>query len=79
MAEQKVVGLTPNPPAPDDWVEMTHEGIERSMRCSPRAVPHWEVRGWTLVESDVDAPVTAEQVAADRAAKTQARSAGTES
>lgn len=51
MAEQKVVGLTPNPTAPEDWVEMTHKDVEKPMRCSPRAVEHWKAkaRGWSVV------------------------------
>lgn len=67
MAEQKVLGLTPNPPKPDDWVEMKHEGIDGTMRCHPRAVRHWEARKWTVVATGAGAPVTAEQVAAGEA------------
>lgn len=48
MADQKAVGITPNPPAPEDWVEMTHKDVEKPMRCSPRAVEHWKARGWSV-------------------------------
>jgi hypothetical protein len=72
VAEQKVVGLTPNPPAPNDWVELTHKDIDKPMQCSPKAVAHWThpKRGWVVAESDVDAPVTAEQVAVEQVAVT---------
>lgn len=69
MADQKVVGLVPDGPPPTEWVEMRLDGVEKSMRCSPRAVAHWEARGWALVDDAVEAPVTAEQVAADDAAQ----------
>jgi hypothetical protein len=61
VAEQKVVGLTPNPPAPDDWVEIEHDGIDGTTRVHPRTLPHWMARKWRVVKRDVEAPITAEQ------------------
>lgn len=66
MAEQKVVGLTPNPPDPNTWVEIEHDGIESTTKVHPRALSHWEARGWRVVQLDAEAPVTAEQEAASQ-------------
>jgi hypothetical protein len=40
---------------PAEWVEMEHDGIEGTHRCSPRAVKHWEARGWSVVKPKTDA------------------------
>jgi hypothetical protein len=64
VAEQRVSGLVKNPPAPNDWVEIAHPDIEGTTRVHPQSLPHWQARSWTVVEADVEAPVTAEQEAA---------------
>ena len=73
VAEQKVKGLVPDRPTPDEWVELKHDGIEKTQTVHPRSVPHWEARGWTVVGA-ADAPVTPEQITTQKA-----RGAGTES
>lgn len=42
---------------PSDWVEMRHPRIEKTQRCAPSAVKHWERRGWQLVKAAVPKPV----------------------
>ena len=32
----------------EEWVSMRHPDIEQAQLCSPRAVKHWEKRGWTV-------------------------------
>lgn len=37
---------------PDDWVELTHDGIDGTHRVRPSAVEHWEDRGWRPANTD---------------------------
>lgn len=41
---------------PEEWVELEHKDIEGTHRVSPRAVAHWEGRGWKAVNSKKSAP-----------------------
>ncbi|MBW0088234.1 hypothetical protein I4I73_03265 [Pseudonocardia sp. KRD-184] len=34
---------------PEEWVELEHKDIDGTHRVSPRAVAHWETRGWKPV------------------------------
>jgi hypothetical protein len=34
---------------PDEWVEIEHPGIDGTTRVPPRALKHWEERGWKAV------------------------------
>ena len=52
---------------PDDWVEMRHPAVERTMRCHPRAVKHWKERGWVEVNPARDAAAVNHKPSVDRA------------
>jgi hypothetical protein len=54
-----------------DAVVLRHPDIEKPYICSPKAVPHWERRGWVLQTED--APV--EDPAADAVSTTPPASA----
>ena len=56
MAAQRVIGTQQNRPIPDRFVEIAHDGIEGTARVAPRALPHWEARGWFEVTDTSPAP-----------------------
>jgi hypothetical protein len=51
VAQQEVRGLTRMRRVPQDWVELKHDGIEGTHHVpnDPRAIAHWEERGWSVV------------------------------